>query len=284
LFYTCKQTKTVPAGFYFKQCRNYVNFLKDIYTHFYKAEKIVYCNFLNKFMPLPSTAPSANLNWNKFVPDIILMLLYIFCLDPLMQWQQQHLVLSCNILMLLNIAAVGLGCFIFFSLYADEDQLKKFSSSLSSFEGAVVGLSTLISCLAFCWWLVPFAAVKKMGVTETGFIIGATVYFITFMGVVANSISNKKGLEIAQSPGLKTLNNIITILFFFFSYAFLLMTMQHWHPGFIAAPYLAIFCLFAFYLPLRFFLLLRPPFHKLEYVTFILSFGVLMIRIFESLK
>jgi len=213
----------------------------------------------------------------------MLILLYLFCLDPLMQWQQQHLALSCKILMLLNIVAVGLGCFSFFSLYADEVLLTRYVRSLTSFEGAVIGLSTFISCLGFFWWLVPFAAVKKMGVPETGFILGAGAYFITFMGVVANSISSKKGINIAQSVPLKLLNYFVTVAFFFFSYAFLVMALQHWKPGFIAAPYLAIICLFVFYLPLRFFLLLRPPFHKLEYVSFIVSFGILLIRLFISL-
>ena len=213
----------------------------------------------------------------------MLMLLYLFCLDPLMQWQQQHPTLSCNILMLLNIAAVGLGCFVFFTGYADMASLTKYRDSLSSFESAVVGLSAFISCLAFFWWLVPFTAVKKMGVEETGFIWGATIYFITFMAVVAKSIDNKKGIKIAQSPALKALNYFVTVIFFFFSYAFLQMALQHWQPGFIASSYLAIICLFVFYLPLRFFLILRPPFHKLEYISFILSFGFLMFRLFVSL-
>jgi len=234
-------------------------------------------------MPTTAASSSARLTWGKFVPDIVLIALYLFCLDPLMQWQQQHLALSCTILMMLNIVAVGLGCFTFFSLYADEALLTRYVRSLSSFEGAVIGLSTFISCLGFLWWLVPFAGVKKMGVPETGFILGASAYFITFMGVVANSISSKKGIQIAQSVPLKLLNNFVTVLFFFFSYAFLLLTLQHWKPGFMAASYLAISCLFVFYLPLRFFLLLRPPFHKLEYISFIISFGILMVRLFVSL-
>jgi hypothetical protein len=200
-----------------------------------------------------------------------------------MQWQQQHLALSCTILMLLNIAAVGIGCYTFFTLYANSALLTRYVSSLSSFEGAVIGLSAFISTLAFFWWLVPFASVKKMGVTETGFILGAGAYFITFMAVVSNSIGNKKGIEFAQSVRLKMLNYAITIAFFFFSYAFLIMALQHWRPAFIAAPYLAIICMVVFYLPLRFFLLLRPPFHKLEYVSFILSFGFLLFRLFVVL-
>jgi len=151
------------------------------------------------------------------------------------------------------------------------------------FESAALGLSAFISCLAFLWWLVPFAAVKKMGVTDTGFILGATVYFITFMGVVAGTINNKEAIKIAGSALLKTMNSAVTIIFFFFSYAFLLMTMQHWQPGFMAAPTLAMLCLVAFYLPLRFFLLLRPPFSKLEYISFIISFGFLLYQIFVQL-
>jgi hypothetical protein len=200
-----------------------------------------------------------------------------------MQWQQQHLALSCTILMLLNIIAIGLGCYTFFSGYADMAALTKYRDSLSSFERAVLGLSAFISCLAFLWWLVPFAAVKKMGVKETGFIWGVVVYFITFMAVVAKSITDKKGIQIVRPVPLKAVNSTVIIVFFFFSYAFLVMALQHWKPGFLAAPYLAIICMFVFYLPLRFFLLLRPPFHKLEYVSFILSFGFLMLQLFAKL-
>jgi hypothetical protein len=121
-----------------------------------------------------------------------------------------------------------------------------------------------------------------MGVSDTGFILGATGYFITFIVIAASGINDKKGIK-TGSIVWKTGNAFITITFFFFSYAFLLVTMRHWQPTFIAAPYLAIICLFVFYLPLRFFLLLRPPFNKLEYVSFIISFGFLMFELFARL-
>ncbi len=226
---------------------------------------------------------STKLSWEKFVPDVVIILLYYFFLDPLMAWQLQHQGLSCIILMLLNIVAIGLGCYTFFSIYTDEDVLVKYKDSLSPFERATVALSGFISCLGFFWWLVPFASVKKMGVKDTGFILGATVYFVTYLGVVAKTIGNKKALT-PPHPGLIKLSNTVVLFsFFFFSYAFLLMALQHWQPTFIAAPYLAIICLFIFYLPLRLFLLLRPPFHKLEYISFILSFGFLMIKVFARL-
>lgn len=219
---------------------------------------------------------------NKFIPDIILLLLYCFCLDPLVQWQQQHLLLSCTLLMLLNIAAVGLTCYSFFAAFANMELLTRYRNALSAFESAALGLSAFTSCLAFCWWLVPFAAVKAMGVEEPGFIWGALIYFICFMAVVANSISAKK--DSSSSPAwLPILTSIVTIVFFFFSYAFLLVTLPHWNPSFIATPYLAIACMFVFYLPLRFFLLLRPPFHRSAYVVFIISFGVLMYHLFVRL-
>ncbi len=236
-------------------------------------------------MPVtPQTSSSFNLIRYNIVPDIILLLLYFFCLQPLMAWQQQHPALSCTLLMLLNIAAVGLGSYIFFTAYADDDELIKYKNTLTTFERSALGLSAFISCFAFCWWLVPFAAVKKMGVTDTGFILGAMVYFITYMAVVAGSVNNKSSKKMPYLPVLKTANSAVTIAFFFFSYAFLSMTMQFWQPGFMAAPYLAIISLFIFYLPLRFFLLLRPPFHKLEYVSFILSFGFLLFQLFVRLK
>jgi hypothetical protein len=109
----------------------------------------------------PQNIPGAKLNWDKFTPDIILLILYFALLDPLMAWQQQHPALSCTILMGLNIIAIGLGCYTFFTALADTDAMIKYKNSLSSFESALMGLSAFISCLAFCWWLVPFAAVKK---------------------------------------------------------------------------------------------------------------------------
>ncbi len=233
-------------------------------------------------MPLPLQA-LAKLNWNKFAPDLLLLLLYFFCFDPMMVWQQQHPAISCILLMLLNIMAVGLGCFTFFLAFADMETLVKYKNALTPFESAALGLSAFISCFAFFWWLVPFAAVKKMGVTDTGFILGAGAYFITFMAVVAGSINNEKGIKMAGSEVLKTITSAVTTIFFFFSYVFLSMAMQNWQPGFMAAPFLAILCLFVFYLPLRFFLLLRPPFSKLEYVSFMLSFGYLLYLLFVKL-
>jgi hypothetical protein len=235
-------------------------------------------------MSLTKPEPSgAKLNWDKFIPDIVILILYFVLLAPLMAWQLKHLALSCTILMGLNIMALGLGCFIFFTIYADTDGLIKYRDSLSTFESAALGLSAFISCLAFFWWLVPFRAVKKMGVADTGFFIGAMIYFITFLVVMAGSIRSTKGIKLARSTALKIANSAVACFFFFFSYAFLLMALQHWQPGFIAAPYLAIICMFIFYLPLRFFLLLRPPFNKLEYISFILSFGFLMVQLFSRL-
>jgi hypothetical protein len=104
---------------------------------------------------------STKLHGYKFLPDLILLILYFVLLDPLMEWQQQHLALSCTILMFLNIIAVGLGCYTFFTAYADMSALTKYKNSLSKFESAALGLSAFISCLGFFWWLVPFTAAKK---------------------------------------------------------------------------------------------------------------------------
>jgi hypothetical protein len=218
--------------------------------------------------------------WDKFIPDLVMLILYFVLLDRLMAWQLKHLALSCTLLMALNIAAMALGCFSFFTGFADTKGLTRYRDSLNVFESAVMGLSAFISCLGFFWWLVPFAAAKTMGVKETGFILGATVYFIGFMGVVVKSLDNKKGLSLTKRTLFKVVNSFITTIFFFFSYSFMLMTLPHWQPSFISAPYLAIICLVAFYLPTRFFLLLRPPFHQLEYASFILSFGFLLFKLF----
>ncbi|MBK8608501.1 MAG: hypothetical protein IPL84_00700 [Chitinophagaceae bacterium] len=223
---------------------------------------------------------TTELHWDKVLPDIIVLILYLSLLDPLMAWQLKHLALSCTILMLLNIVAVGLGCFTFFSAYAADDALIKYRNTLSSFESAVIGLSAFITCLAFFWWLVPFTAVKKMGVTETGFSIGATIYFLTFMSIVAGSVNTERVKTPSLSVFMKFCNTAVLIAFFFFSYAFLSVALAHWQPGFMAAPYLAVLCLFVFYLPLRFFLLFRPPFSKLEYISFMLCFGFLIMKLF----
>lgn len=216
----------------------------------------------------------------KLLPDIVLLILYFVLLDQLIDWQSRHLALSCTILMLLNIAAMAGGCFSFFSMYADKDEIMSYARRLSPFEGAVAGISTLLAALAFLWWLVPFAGAKSMGVKETGFILGMGAYFVIFMAIVAKAIVYEPGIKMIRSAGFKIANSLITTLFFFFSYGFLLLTMRNWHPHFLLAPYLGIICLTAFYLPLRFFLLLRPPFSKLDYPLFILSFGYMLFRLF----
>jgi hypothetical protein len=55
-----------------------------------------------------SSDPAA-LQWNKVIPDILGVMLYYLFFDLLMQWQAHHLALSCTILMMLNIAAVGIA-------------------------------------------------------------------------------------------------------------------------------------------------------------------------------
>lgn len=236
-------------------------------------------------MPVPrhSGYPSIIAYWEKFVPDILLLLLSVFCTSYLMDWQLKHPGLSCFILMALNIIAVSIGCFSFFSGYADMKKLLAYSASLHPFEKACLGLSVFVSSIAFCWWLVPFAALPAMGVQESGFLWGALVYFICFLTVVAGSITSTKALQIQQQVFIKAAGSLSSGLFFFFSYSFLLLTMQHWQPGFMGARYAAMLCLTVFYLPLRFFLLLRPPFHPLEYPLFIISYGFLLFKLFVNL-
>jgi hypothetical protein len=221
--------------------------------------------------------------WDKYATDVLVLLLYFTLLHTMIQWQINHLLLSCTLLMLFNIAAMAMSCFSFFTGFSSNSGLIKYNSSLSSFERAAIGLSAFLSCLGFFWWLVPFAAVNNMGVKETGFILGMGAYFIVFMAIVAGSITNKKAAGIARLQIFRIANSVITAIFFFFSYSFLLVTLPHWHSSFILAPYLAILCLAIFYLPLRFFLILRPPFHKYEYYSFILMFGFLLYRLFVEL-
>ena len=222
---------------------------------------------------------SSTVQWHKLSPDLLVPALYLVGVDRLMQWQSEHLALSCAVLMILNIGAVGFGGVTFFSLYADKRALETYRKSLTTFEGAVIGLSAFITALGFFWWLVPFAAVKQMGVKETGFMFGALVYFICYLAVVAGSVAGDV-LTIQDTVGFRVANAVITTLSFFFSYTFLMLTLRDWHPSFMGATGLALICLCVFYLPLRVFLLLRPPFHRLEYLTFILSFAFMLTRLF----
>jgi hypothetical protein len=221
-------------------------------------------------------------NWDKILPDILVTILYYFFLDAMMAWQQSNLALSCTLLMILNITAVSFGCLFFFSLYADDDQLVAYKKLLSKWQSAALGLSIFISVFGFMWWLVPFAAVKKMGVQETGFIAGMTAYFICFMAVVASAIGQNKKKLITNTPIVKAANVIIATVFFFFSYAFLKMSLQNAQPLNPNEELLSLVCLLFFYLPLRFFLLLRPPHSRLEYIVFFLSFANMLYMLFAN--
>lgn len=218
--------------------------------------------------------------FEKFIPDLLFLLLMIFCSRPLMEWQLQHLSLSCTLLMALNTAAVSMGAYRFFAGYADEGGLLKYVGMLRSFERSLLGLSVFISCFAFFWWLVPFSVAKELGVKETGFIIGMSIYFISFLAIVAGTISNRKALQVQQSSIFRTASAFVTGAFFFFSTCLLLALLPSWQPGFIGAKAIAIICMIVFYLPIRIFLLLRPPFHRFEYPLFLLSFIYLMLQIF----
>jgi hypothetical protein len=122
-----------------------------------------------------------------------------------------------------------------------------------------------------------------MGVSDTGFILGAAVYFVIFMGIVAKSITDVKMLQLANSQIIKLSTAIIVAVFFFFSYVFLVMTLQHWQPSFIGARALAMICLCVFYLPLRIFLLLRPPYQKFELLSFSITFIFMLIKLMGHL-
>jgi hypothetical protein len=229
------------------------------------------------------TTKNANVRWHKLSPDLLVPALYLVGFDSLMQWQWEHVALSCMILMVLNIAAVGFGSVTFFSLFADTAALENYKKSLTRFEGAVIGLSAFITAIGFFWWLVPFTAAKQMGVTETGFMFGAVVYFVCYLAVVAGSIARTTTLTIQDRVSFRVSNSVITTLSFFFSYTFLMLTLRHWRPSFMGATELALICLCAFYLPLRVFLLLRPPFHRLEYLTFIVSFAFMLTKLFGQI-
>jgi len=80
------------------------------------------------FVPLNTAYAYTNsilgyIKLEQICADFIMLLLYFFCLHPLMAWQQQHPALSCTLLMLLNIMAMGLGCFTFFTAFDDMETL-----------------------------------------------------------------------------------------------------------------------------------------------------------------
>ena len=215
---------------------------------------------------------------SKLIPDLAIMLLY-FLTNPMIDWQLHHPALSASILMILNIAAIGLGCFSFFSMYADETTITKYRNSLNGFQSALIGLCVFISCLGFLWWLVPFAGLKSLGVKDTGFFIGMMVYFVTFLASVVMGMSPQKSIQPTGSL-VKVITVLVTTIFFFFAYCLLKMTMHYWQPAFMGAQLLSLICLCVFYLPLRFFLLMRPPFSSLEYISFILAFSWLLVELF----
>jgi hypothetical protein len=215
---------------------------------------------------------------SKLFPDAAILLLYFFT-GPVIAWQFDHPAFSATLLMLLNIAATGLGCFSFFSMYADQSTLTSYRNSLNRFQSALIGLSAFISCLGFLWWLVPFAGLKTLGVSDTGFFIGAMVYFVSFLAAVVIGMSTKKNIH-ARGTFVKVITIAITALFFFFAYCLLKMTMHYWQPAHFSSQLLSVLCLCVFYLPLRFFLLMRPPFSRLEYISFVLAFGWLLIELF----
>jgi hypothetical protein len=220
--------------------------------------------------------------WDKILPDILAIILYTFCLEPMIAWQFNNPALSCTLLMFFNIVAVSFGCLRFFSLYADTKQLIAYKNQLPKWESAVLGLSIFISVVGFLWWLVPFAVVKKMGVTDTGFFIGLGVYFISFMAIVANSVNEVKTITLSNTTPVRLGAVISTTVFFFFSYSFLLMTMRQTPDLTDEGLIINLLCLCVFFLPLRFFLLFQPPRKSVEYISFLLSFGFMLFTLFNK--
>jgi Mn2+/Fe2+ NRAMP family transporter len=118
-----------------------------------------------------------------------------------------------------------------------------------------------------------------MGVRETGIWLGALIYFLVFLATVAGSIQDPRGIELQKRSIFQWSSSIVISVFFFFAYVFLIMTLQQRPPAFLGAKVLGIICLVVFYLPLRFFLLLRPPAARSEYVLFLLVFGYLLYEL-----
>jgi len=111
------------------------------------------------------------------------------------------------------------------------------------------------------WHPLPAQAI---GFNDTGFLLGIGIYFLMLIGAIASSIGEETSKLIR--PVLVDIAGQLRIL---------LKTLQYWQPSSIVFSYLPSVASL-FYLPLRFFLLLRPPFSKWEYVWFVISFGMMV--------
>jgi hypothetical protein len=232
-----------------------------------------------------TTTVFANRAFEKInlLTDAAVVFLCYFGLDAMKQWQSENLQLSVNLLMLLNIIAVCLGCFSYYAAWNNKEIPENQSLVTSDFEKKTVGTAAFITAWGFVWWFVPFEAMTEMGGRATLFALGVVIYIFSYLIVLINSLKHKESHKIAGNPFVKIGSNLFISVFIFFSIAFLTLTVQNWHPENGGIQFRAILCLSLFYLPLRIFLLLKPPFGFMELATFLMSFLFLVFQVFGML-
>lgn len=219
----------------------------------------------------------------NLLTDAAVVSLCYFGLEAMKQWQTENIQLSVNLLMLLNIIAVCLGCFSYYAAWNNKEVTENQSLVTSDFEKKTVGAAAFITAWGFVWWFVPFHAMLEMGGKATLFALGVVIYIFSYLIVLINSLKHKDSHKIAGNPFIKLGSNLFISVFIFFSIAFLTLTVQNWHPENGVTQFWAITCLCLFYLPLRIFLLLKPPFGLIELATFLMSFFFLVFQVFGML-
>jgi len=219
-------------------------------------------------------------SFEHLVMDFVLLGCYFFLLDDLVVWQTNHFDLAGVILVILNIATAAYGVLTFFSIYNAEHELKGYAKLMTSLEGTVIGISALITFVAAFWWLLPFQAVKKVGGFEIYNGLSMLVYFITCLLVMGKSLDDKKYYTFSKSTIGGLISVVLNGVFFFFSYALLITSLQIWQPDRFQYRFYGVICLVLFYLPFRIFLLLRPPFHKIELASMLVIFFYMLNNLF----
>ncbi len=219
----------------------------------------------------------------NLLTDAVVVSFCYFGMEAMKQWQADNLQLSVNLLMLLNIIAVCLGCFSYYASWNNKEKLENHSLVTSNFEKMTVGTAAYITAWGFVWWFVPFHAMLEMGGRARLFFVGALLYVFSYLLVLINTLKYEDSHKIASNPIIKLGSNLFIGVFIFFSIAFLTLTVQNWHPENGGNQFWAIICLCLFYLPLRVFLLLKPPFGLIELSTFLMSFLFLVFQAFQVL-
>lgn len=220
--------------------------------------------------------------FENLIMDFILLACYYFFLNDLIHWQTNHLIASGWITIVLNIATAAFGILTFFSIYSEEYELKTFRAYLNGFQGAVIGISALITFVAAFWWLVPYQAIKN--ITGFGIYNGLTmlVYFVVCLLVMAEAMNKKKYYKFSKTRKAGFISVLLNGIFFLFSYGLLIASLRIWNPEHSVYQILGIGCLVIFYLPFRIFLLLRPPFHKIEMASVFASFILMVMHLLNT--